>query len=716
MKRTLFIAGVVAFTALGCFYYLNLQKGTFILVATGVLALVATFLYILGRASKLWVAVTVPLFLFSALYFYCLHSLVLPVTALQGHEALVVGQVISAPEWDVNGFVCRLQTQSIALQGAPQNIKLLLRVFELEDVVVGDILQATVRFAEIDRDFYADGVYIAGQTPELEQLIPPQRPSVLVWIEGFRRQIRSILNRNLPGELAGYVQALLLGDKSRLSARIESAYRVCGLSHLLAVSGLHLSLICAALQRALTACRSRKRLSAVLMMLLVTAVMAVTGFSPSVVRAGCMYLLMLAGRLVSRKGEPLNFLGAAVLIMLLVHPFAAGSLSLLLSAGSVAGILLLGPYLQAALYRLIKWYGRVGKALRGIAQLLAVTLSATMVSLPAQILVFGEVSLLSVLANLLVSGISGLLLIASVVGLLLAALLPVKTILIPLFWCITQLADYCTALPLWLSRAPFTDIYLQSGHVALCVGFGILIAATGLLTRPAGVRGLFCGAMCLIMLCCSCFTYMARNRDTTHIAVFPGERGSSVVLTHNRFAVVIGLPADTCGAVYAHLRSRGIQKAGAVLLPQEDPVQARQAQRLGEWMPVCTLQQKQLLRVQQLRLWAGANIEFYHHSYGTACCIRFGQRVCFVTAAGVDFSADALQIGAVDLLVCDAAVPTGLITKPGTVCLLASNQSSAYLAAGELSARGIQCYISPQGAKTVAKFQKNGYSYYSYER
>ncbi len=686
------------------------------MVATGVLALVATFLYILGKVSKLWVAVTVPLFLFSALYFYCLHSLVLPVTALQGHEAQVVARVISAPEWEVNGFVCRLQTQSIALQGAPQNVKLLLRVFELEDVAVGDTLQATVRFAEIDRSFYADGIYIAGQTSGLEQLAPPKGPSILVWIEGFRRQIRSTLNRNLPGELAGYVQALLLGDKSRLSARIESAYRVCGLSHLLAVSGLHLSLICATLQRVLTACRCRKRLSAVLMMLLVAAVMAVTGFSPSVVRAGCMYLIMLAGRLVFRRGEALNFLGAALLIMLLAQPFAAGSLSLLLSAGSVAGILLLGPYLQAALYRPIKWYGRVGKALRGIAQTLAVTLSAITVSLPTQILTFGEVSLLSVLSNLLVSGVSGLLLIASVVGLLLAALLPIKILLIPLFWCITQLADYCTALPLWLSRAPFTDIYLQSGHVALCVGVGILIAATGLLTRPAGVRGLFCAAMCTVMLCCSCFTYMVRNRDTTHIAVFPGEWGSSVVLTHNRFAVVIGLPVGTCGAVYAHLRNRGIQKVGAVLLPQDDPVQAEQAQRLGEWMPACTLPQSQLLRVQQLRLWSGADIELYHHSYGTACCIRLGQRVCFVTLAGVDFSPNALQIGPLDLLVCDAALPTGLITKPNTVCLLASNRPSAYLAAGELSEQGIRCYISPQGAKTVAKFQKNGYSYYSYEK
>ncbi len=716
MKRTLFVAGAVAFTALGCFYYLNLQSGTFVVTATGILAAVTLFLYFTKRASKIWVAVTIPLFLFSALYFYHLYTFVLPVVSLQGHRAQVVAQVISAPEWDANSFVCRVQTESIALQDAPQRVKLLLRVFKLEDVAVGDVLRTTVTFDAIDRSFYAEGVYVSGSTSALEQVALPENTSVLMWLEDFRKSIRSTFNRNLPDELAGYVQALLLGDKSRLTTRIKSAYQVCGLSHLLAVSGLHLSLLCAAFGKILAACRLGRRQSAGLMMALVVAVMAVTGFSASVVRAGCMYLLMLLGRLVLRKGEPLNSLGGALLIMLLGQPFSAGSLSLLLSAGSVAGILLLGPYLQNVICRYVKWYGLVGKALRYVAQMLAMTLSAVLTSLPALILVYGEVSWLSVPANLFISGVSGVLLILAVVGLLFYALAPIKILLIPVFWCTTQLADYCTAVPVWLSRVPFAASYAGNAHICICVGFSILIVSAGLLLRPMCIRGMFCAALCLLLVCCSCFTYTVRNRHTTHIAVIPGEWGCSVVLTNNRTAVVIGLPTGAYGSVYTHLRSRGISKVSALLLPGCDALQDRQTASLEEMIPISHTLQAPLPQVQELQPWPGANIRFYPHNYGYACRIQLGQKVCFVSMAGVDFTKSVLSIGPVDLLICDAAPPTGLITRPDTVCLLGNRGLPAYLAAADLSLQGMACYISPQGTKTVAKLEKNGYSSYSIEK
>ncbi len=726
IKRPLVVSGAVTFTALGCFYFCNLQNGTYIIIVSGILAMLSAVLCKLRHLPNLCVAVTVPLFLFSCLYFGVLQYVVLPASALQGCTAEVVAEVLSAPQWNVGDFVCRVQTQSIGLPEAPQNVTLLLRVYELEDVAVGDTLRANVTFYSVDRVHYTQGVYIAGYTQRLTEVASPLKATVFMWAEGLRQTIRTLLQQHLPTDLAGFGCGLLLGDKSALPLAVEEAYRVCGLSHLLAVSGLHLGLLAMAFLRLMKWCRCPRRLAAALCILFVLCLVAAAGFTGSVMRAGAMYILVLSGRLLCRRSDPLNSLGGAVLFLLALQPTAVGNLSLLLSFTAVAGILILSPPILTAMYRVLPLRGWCGKLLRGAGSAAAVSLAAAMGTLPVQILCFGQFSLLTLPANLLICGVASLVLVLLAVLFLLASIVPVFGLADFLFALLSPLLRYCTNLPQLLSQSPFAMVYTQAEYIFLCVGLCFILLAASLLGRPYGVRSLFCGGLCVLLICCSSFTYRVYNHNVAQITVISSAAGCSTVITQNQKAVVIGLPKGTPLRVDAFLQSQGVHKIDTLILPASTQYQAEQVallrQRISIERLLCADEQTAkdvpnalpVSAVQSLQPWEGSQIVFYPHNYGNACRVQLGQKVCFITAAGLDYTPHALSIGAVDLVVCNAALPKGLVTRPTTAYFLGQDTLATYLAANRLQESGALCYLATYDAKTVAKWYKNGYSKYSY--
>ena len=139
---------------------------------------------------------------------------------------------------------------------------------------------------------------------------------------------------------AAFVTAELTGDRGGLSVADETAMSQAGLSHLFAVSGLHCAFLVSLLGLLLG---SRRRLSAGVSMAVLAFYMLVVGLSPSVVRACIMQAFVLAAPLFKRDSDGLTSLGAALLVILLANPFAAGSISLQLSFAATLGLVWLSP-------------------------------------------------------------------------------------------------------------------------------------------------------------------------------------------------------------------------------------------------------------------------------------------------------------------------------------------------------------------------------------
>lgn len=226
-----------------------------------------------------------------------------------------------------------------------------------------------------------------------------------VWWDHFaklRKEIQCILAVCFPGDTLAFAKALLLGDTSELGYETDTDFQISGIRHIIAVSGLHVSILFTLISHA--AFRNRF-LTALLGFPVLFLFAAAAGFTPSVTRACIMSSLMLTSALVKREYDGPTALSFAVLLMMTGNPLVITSVGFQLSVGSVAGIYLFAPGIRKWIQSLLG--GAAGKDIqsavkRWFASSVSVTLSAMSLTTPLCAYYFGTVSLVGVLTNLMV--------------------------------------------------------------------------------------------------------------------------------------------------------------------------------------------------------------------------------------------------------------------------------------------------------------------------
>lgn len=218
---------------------------------------------------------------------------------------------------------------------------------------------------------------------------------------GLRKQITDRLDKAFPEDTRGFARALLLGDSSLLAYEEDTAFKVSGIRHIIAVSGLHISILFA-LVMAVSTSRGLPAMLIGFPVLFLFA--AVAGFTPSVVRACVMQGLMILALLFNKEYDPPTALAFAVLVMLGINPMTITSVSFQLSVGCLIGIFLFYQRLYdfwLAHVPATKGKGKLTRMLRWMFASVSVTLSAMTVTTPLCAAYFGMVSIVGILTNLL---------------------------------------------------------------------------------------------------------------------------------------------------------------------------------------------------------------------------------------------------------------------------------------------------------------------------
>lgn len=222
---------------------------------------------------------------------------------------------------------------------------------------------------------------------------PPAGPgpeSVLRWSDGVRAAMSAQLDSLFPARHAGYMKGLVIGYQDELDPELFRQFSQLGLTHILAISGMHVAVFVGAVLFLLARCRLSRENALTAALLLVPLYVLLSGAGPSVVRAGIMSMIGLAAARIGVLKDGMNVLSAAALLMLAWNPYFLHSVSFQLSYLVTAGLMVYVPMANALL-------GRVPERLRGA---LAVTLVAQCVSFPLTIYYFNQFSLLSFAANL----------------------------------------------------------------------------------------------------------------------------------------------------------------------------------------------------------------------------------------------------------------------------------------------------------------------------
>ena len=158
------------------------------------------------------------------------------------------------------------------------------------------------------------------------------------FLSDIRKALASSLASEL-GEKAGIARAVMLGDRSLLSFEQKQEFSKIGVSHLFAVSGLHLSVLLAAFMFVARKLSVNRYIAYGAAILLVIMFMEVTGFSVSVTRAGVMCIIILLGLMIFREADPQNSLGAAILLIMLFDPLCVLGVSMQMSVFSTLGLI-----------------------------------------------------------------------------------------------------------------------------------------------------------------------------------------------------------------------------------------------------------------------------------------------------------------------------------------------------------------------------------------
>ncbi|MCI8429860.1 MAG: DNA internalization-related competence protein ComEC/Rec2 [Lachnospiraceae bacterium] len=207
----------------------------------------------------------------------------------------------------------------------------------------------------------------------------------------LRKRLQEVYEQILDEKDSGLMQAMVLGRKEELDNEIKELYQKNGISHLLAISGLHVSLAGMGLYRLLRRSTGSYVLSGVPAILFLLAYGWMTGASISTVRAVLMCSMAILADLIGRTYDMLTGIGASALCLMLTSPVCVKQSAFLLSYGAVSAIALLPPIWK--LYR-----EKSGRTM----QALSVSLSVLMVTFPLLLCFFYEYPLYSTLLNLLV--------------------------------------------------------------------------------------------------------------------------------------------------------------------------------------------------------------------------------------------------------------------------------------------------------------------------
>lgn len=403
----------------------------------------------------------------------------------------ISGTVADSPfvDAEIDRLTCRLTDVHAGGEPLGYDIRLYLRGSEtaLRTVSPGQTVTATAHLWAPDRsgnpggfDFSAylwrNGVAAYATANLADAEITGDPHGLAAALHAARSAMGERIDSLFPRS-AQLVRALLLGDRGDMDERLRESFDRAGVTHVLSISGLHITLLAMALMSLLGLFLPR-RWAFWVSLAVIVLYGALVGMAASVLRAILMYAALGAGQALGRPTDTLTRLALAFLLLLVWNPLYIADAGFVLSFSASSGMVCLSPALSRVLrvdklrapgYSL-RPSALCRRAAHYLASLLCATLAAQLATLPAVIAYYGELPLLATLGNLVIVPLMLAGMYLSVVALLLSAIwLPLGAAAAPAadltLHLSAQLTHLCAALPLNALALPAFPGWLTALYV-----------------------------------------------------------------------------------------------------------------------------------------------------------------------------------------------------------------------------------------------------------
>lgn len=464
---------------------------------------------------------------------------VAPIQKLAGQQAYCTAVVEPDAEPSYRDGYLRGTLQIVQLNGKPASFRVNCAAFPAD--TPGEVFSADFSLLELEDNSYStsyksSGVYLQAEY-QGNYTAKGDSSSLRFALLRLRRKLANLLQQWMPSEEGNLEAAMLLGNKDALQAPIQDAFRQAGVSHLLAVSGLHVALLCGIFSMG----RRRRFLRPLILLraFFVVFYMFLTGLPVSVLRAGLVFLLALAGDFFWQPVDLLTSTGVAAFLLGIQNAFAPCDIGFQLSFCAVLGV-------QAA-SRLVKWEEKhfpVGKSPAALrfrsvilfgAESVQVAFFAGVATTPVLLAHGLTTSGVSVLTNLLVvwmlqpALVLGILILFLSVVPVLAPVLRMVSLLLSLWLhCMIAIVNWCAALP--IARI---DLPVRYSLYVFCV---LAMLAAGFWYIKKFIWYLPAAAICTIGAIG--FGILAQ-RDVVHVAMVGAANNPCVVCIQNDKALIL---------------------------------------------------------------------------------------------------------------------------------------------------------------------------------
>lgn len=413
----LFCAIFAAASLCGCL--LSCENKIKVLFFTLLLALVAVIIFLLWKKRKAVIMTALLCVLFSSLALF-LSFLRIDVPQRSADIYACGTHDITATVTEIyysTDFSSSYQIKINQIDEKRSSVKAKLDLDYNAELKPGDVilLSATIedikQHTDTPQSFYCKGIffYISSSPQVIGQNI-----TLDIRLHTLNQKLCLLLRENIDGECGALVSALVLGNKDLLSSQTIRDFRRAGISHVIAISGMHLSVLMLLFDFVLKKLKINKPIRGAVVILVALFYLALTGFYLSTVRAFIMTAMMYLAFIFKEDGDMLTNLLLSLFVILSISPYAIYDIGLWLSFLAVLGIFTAGYFIKLfsdKVYSKVRPESRYAKKMSPrTARILIYLFSSIIITICANVFIclpawlyFDEISIVSIISNLIVS-------------------------------------------------------------------------------------------------------------------------------------------------------------------------------------------------------------------------------------------------------------------------------------------------------------------------
>lgn len=464
-----------------------------------------------------------------------------------GKEQIVSGKIYDIPYVanDQYGYILKLN--SINQEPVPPFLVNLTSSFPLEGDIYSEFTGKVKFEAVSDKSkiyYNSKNIFIVAKMSKNQtyNITDPCNEDWYYHVLRLRQKTISTPREFLNPNIYSVINAILLGEKGSMPENIKKDFQKIGVYHLLATSGMHVAIISQFIFYLFKKLKIKEKPSALLSCLSMLLFMAIVGFTPTITRACTMAIIYFLGICISKRADPLNSLGIAVLIICAINPFAACDISLWLSFLATLGIILCYHPIKNYIYQ--KLNNPKSVLCDYIVSTLSVTICAFIFTLPIVILSFKKISIISPLSNLLfIPCVNIILNLSAILNALKLAGMP-NLLLSPIAAICGYIVHSLIKIAELLANIPYAYVSLKYQESYIWLIFTMVLLALVFIIKPTQKAFIISALLSINAALSLVIMYQILNHDKLTISFTPCGNGICAILSKNNHLAAVSCVSD----------------------------------------------------------------------------------------------------------------------------------------------------------------------------